>query len=1282
MFIVILGGVALSSFRRNKLLSTLVKISPELLEIETQYVYFAETNTVLSTEAYQKLIAVLDGEPALPILPNGTLFLSVPRPGMISAWASKAIDILQNVGLNTVNRIERGIAYFLKFKTEPRDRLPIAALLHDRMTQVVLQDFKETEMLFKHPTPKPFKTVDIMSNGKSILVEVNQQLGLALSENEIDFLEKNYRKLHRNPTDVELMMFAQVNSEHCRHKIFRANWMVNGKYNTDSLFGWIQNTYQVSPDGILSAYQDNAAVMEGFTGTRFFANSDGIYRYHTEAIPIVIKVETHNHPTAISPFFGAATGTGGEIRDEACVGQGSRSKVGLVGFSVSHLDFSESPMSPQHIASALNIMLEGPIGAASFANEFGRPNLCGYFRTFEYTDGNTHWGYHKPIMIAGGMGTVRPCHIHKRPLPAGSLLIVLGGPALLIGLGGGAASSLASGTSEAELDFASVQRSNAEMERRAQEVIDTCTQLGKHNPILSIHDVGAGGFSNAFPELVHSAKMGAKIELRRLPNLDLGMSPLEIWCNEAQERFVLALQKEQYDVFRNIAERERCPFAVVGNVTAEPHLLLTDEHFKNNPIDLPLDVLFGEASKITRIYQKTARSLNTFAHTSSFSIKEAIERVLAFPTVADKSFLITIGDRTVGGLTARDQMVGPWQVPVADCAVTATSFDGYTGEAMAIGERTPVAIVNPVASARLAVGEAITNLASAQIPSLSAIRLSANWMAAAEYPGEDAHLYDMVKAIGEGLCPQLELVIPVGKDSLSMQTLWQENHQTKRVISPPSLIISAFAPVLDIRKSLTPQLRTDSGETCLILIDLGHHQNRLGSSVLEQVSGTWSASAPDLDYPQELSQFFDCIQMLNEQNLLLAYHDRSDGGLLATVCEMAFAGRIGVDLNLSFSRNLLATLFSEELGAVVQVGRQHLNRVIAIIHTFGLEHMIHNIGTLNTHQQLRITHGQDLFVEPLQALQKIWSETSFKMQVLRDNPQCAESEHRHRVDFSDPGITPYLTYIPDETPAFPKILKNTKPKIAILREQGVNSHIETAAALDRAGFTVMDIHMTDLIAGRKNLQAFHGLVAVGGFSYGDVLGAGGGWAKSILYHPELAVQFKTYFERDNTFTLGLCNGCQMLPYLKKLIPGADHWPYFVQNESEQFEARLSMVEIQKSPSIFFRDMEGSRLPIAIAHGEGRVQFKSETDFKACDESGLVALRFVDHKGHVTTEYPMNPNGSQGGMTGFTSTDGRATILMPHPERVFRNVQFSWRPPEWGAEDSPWMRMFYNARAWV
>ncbi|MFW1677513.1 phosphoribosylformylglycinamidine synthase [Pontibacter sp. JAM-7] len=1294
------GAPALSAFRHEKLLSVIQATVPEVTGLYAEFMHFADLSAELSAEQQENLQQILQYGPKADVQePAGALFLVVPRLGTISPWSSKATDIVRNCGLQMIRRIERGIAYYLQASVELDQAAlqSITAVLYDRMVETVLPDISAASGLFQQETPRPLTTVDILGGGRDALVTANSALGLALADDEIDYLVASFTDLARNPTDVELMMFAQANSEHCRHKIFNASWDIDGEAQQKSLFAMIRNTNEVAGDNVLSAYKDNAAVMVGATAGRFYPDPETKeYAYHQEPIHILMKVETHNHPTAIAPHPGAATGSGGEIRDEGATGKGSKPKAGLTGFTVSDLKIPgfEQPWEshygkPDRIVTPLDIMLEGPIGGAAFNNEFGRPALTGYFRTFEQkvngAAGEEIRGYHKPIMIAGGLGNIREDHVEKGEIPVGAKLICLGGPAMQIGLGGGAASSMSSGTSSADLDFASVQRDNPELERRCQEVIDQCWQLGAANPIAFIHDVGAGGLSNAFPELVKDGERGGRFELRNVNNDEPGMSPLAIWCNEAQERYVMAVSPENMARFEAICLRERCPYAVVGEATDEMHLSLSDSHFNNNPVDLPMSVLFGKPPKMHRSVQRQTYNVAAF-DTSSIALDDAVERVLKLPAVASKSFLITIGDRSITGQVARDQMVGPWQVPVADCAVTTSSFDTNAGEAMAMGERTPLALVDAPASGRMAIGETVTNLAAAAIADIRDIKLSANWMCAAGHPGEDEKLYDTVHAVGMELCPELGITIPVGKDSMSMRTVWQDEAESKSVTAPMSLIISGFASVTDVRRTLTPQLRTDLGETDLILLDLGQGQNRLGLSALAQVYNQVGQSVPDVDDASVLAAFFAAIQELNQQGLIVAYHDRSDGGLLATVTEMAFAGRVGVDINLDMlaadSNELAAAMFSEELGAVMQVKRADLEQVLTELNAAGLGDIAQVIGAPNADDSINFYFDdEEVYTESRVTLQRWWAETSYRVQALRDNPDCAQQEFDGLLETENPGLNVALSFDVNDNVAAPYINSGARPEMAIIREQGVNGQIEMAAAFDRAGFATRDVHMSDILEGRISLDQFKGLVACGGFSYGDVLGAGEGWAKSILFNTRAREQFQQFFNRTDSFALGVCNGCQMLSNLHELIPGSDLWPHFVRNMSEQFEARVAMVEVQDSPSIFLQGMAGSRMPIAVAHGEGRAEFASQDHLAALQSSGTAALRYVNNQGQPTEQYPANPNGSPDGVTGVTTPDGRVTIMMPHPERVFRAVTNSWTPDEWG-EDGAWLRMFRNARVWV
>lgn len=1302
------GAPALSAFRHERLLTVLRDRVPEVEALSAHYVHFIDHHDELDQAAQERLAELLAyGSRERQATPDGAQrFLVVPRLGTQSPWSSKATDIAHNCGLSQISRIERGIDYRVGLRGTPSDEQleAIRALLHDRMTENVLADAADACKLFAHHAPAPLGSVDILEGGREALVVANRELGLALADDEIDYLVAAFIELGRNPSDVELMMFAQANSEHCRHKIFNADWIIDGEAQSHSLFKMIKNTFATSPDNVLSAYSDNAAVIKGSHGGRFFptplTGAEGErarYDAHQEPIHILMKVETHNHPTAIAPFPGAATGSGGEIRDEGATGIGGKPKAGLAGFTVSNLRIPEFVQpweafdygKPERMQSALTIMLDGPIGGAAFNNEFGRPNLTGYFRTYEQdalsAEGIERRGYHKPIMIAGGYGNIRAQHVQKGEIPVGGKLIVMGGPAMLIGLGGGAASSMASGESSADLDFASVQRENPEIERRAQEVIDRCWALGEKNPIRFIHDVGAGGLSNALPELVKDGNRGGLFDLRAVPNAEPGMSPLEIWCNEAQERYVLAVAPEDLDTFDALCKRERCPYAVVGEAQAEHHLEVRDGHFESKPVDLPMSVLFGKPPKMTRSFERQTPELSGVM-LDNLDLREAMDRVLRLPTVASKSFLITIGDRSITGQVARDQMVGPWQVPVADVAVTTASFDTHAGEAMAMGERPPVALINPAASARLAVAEAITNLAAAPIAKLSDIKLSANWMSAADHPGENQALYDAVHAVGMELCPALGIAVPVGKDSMSMRTAWQEGDdaEEKSITSPLSLVVTGFAPVTDALATLTPQINLEQDESDLILIDLGNGQNRLGGSALAQVYGQVGDECPDVDDPEDLKAFFEVIQGLNRDGKLLAYHDRSDGGLLVTLLEMAFAAHAGLEIKLDWLIDepveAFSALFSEELGAVIQVNRQHTEEVLTQFAMAGIE-TCGVIARPRYDDQVRVT----LFEEPLlettrQLTQRTWAETSYRMQALRDNPECAKNEFDNLLDVRDPGLSAEPTFDINDDISAPYI-NTTKPAVAVLREQGVNGQVEMAWAFHKAGFDAVDVHMSDILEGRVSLEEFKGLVACGGFSYGDVLGAGGGWAKSVLFNERAREQFEAFFTRDDSFSLGVCNGCQMLSQLKTLIPGAESWPNFVRNESEQFEARVSMVRVEKSPSILLAGMEGSKLPIAVAHGEGRAEFRDTAHLRSMQSSSQIALRYIDNYGQVTTRYPANPNGSPSGITGLTTPDGRVTIMMPHPERVTRAVTNSWRPAEW-TDDGAWLRLFRNARVWL
>ncbi len=1344
------GASALSDFRQTRLLDTLRQIDGNIVAIRGQFLHFVNANEPLTADDSARIDALMHyGAPFEPAAERGATetFVVLPRFGTVSPWASKATDIALHCGLAQVRRIERGVEYTVTLKSgllggkkslSDDARAAVAAALHDRMTESVIASRDDARHLFDELPAKPLATVDVLAQGRGALERANVELGLALADDEIDYLVDAFRKLERDPTDVELMMFAQANSEHCRHKIFNAQWTIDGEAQDISLFQMIRNTEKLSPQGTIVAYSDNSSIMMGAQAERWFPRGTGDgepgerYGRHTELTHTLMKVETHNHPTAISPFAGAATGAGGEIRDEGATGRGARPKAGLTGFTVSNLDLPDAreawenardaaqPVAqrnpdeqygpygrPDRIASPLQIMTDGPLGGAAFNNEFGRPNLGGYFRVYEQNVGGQVRGYHKPIMIAGGIGNIADAHTHKHDLPAGSLLIQIGGPGMRIGMGGGAASSMATGANTAELDFDSVQRGNPEIERRAQEVINSCWQLGDANPILSIHDVGAGGLSNAFPELVDGADKGARFELRRVQLEESGLSPREIWSNEAQERYVLAIAPAELARFEAICARERCPFAVVGVANAERQLQLVDDQATGAgeyPVDMPMEVLLGKPPRmhrdVTRVTTERAP-----VEVTGIALADAAMSVLKHPTVASKSFLITIGDRSVGGTSVRDQMVGPWQVPVADCAVTALDYAGFKGEAMTMGERTPLAVIDAPASGRMAVGEAITNIASAPIASLDKLKLSANWMAACGTAGEDAALFDTVKAIGMELCPALGIGIPVGKDSLSMKTKWDDAGVAKEVVSPVSLIISAFAPVEDVRRHLTPQLQrvADAGASVLIAIDLGRGKNRMGGSIFAQVTQQVGDTVPDVDDPEDLKRFFSAIQALNADGKLLAYHDRSDGGLWATVCEMAFAGHAGVSLNVDMltldaehesdygdakdwakqtsgrrEDRTLRALFSEELGAVVQVRAADRDAVLGTLREFGLSVCSHVIGSVNERDTIEVFRdAKKIFDAPRVDLHRAWSDVSWRIARLRDNPACADAEYDALLDAADPGISPVLTFDPAEDIAAPFIATGARPRVAILREQGVNSHLETAYAFDRAGFDAHDVHMSDLLAGRATLAEFSGAVACGGFSYGDVLGAGEGWAKTVRFNQGLADMFSAFFARSDTFALGICNGCQMLSSLASMIPGAEAWPKFTRNKSEQFEARFSFVEVQQSPSIFFAGMEGSRIPVAVAHGEGYADFSQQGDASQV----AVAMRYVDHRGEATERYPFNPNGSPAGITSVTTADGRFTVLMPHMERVHRTATMSWHPEGWG-EASPWLRVFRNARRWI
>ena len=1305
------GGPVLSPFESDRLRNRLLSASPAVTSVHAEFLFLlllADGVTAIPADEQRKLHELLDlhetpqPSSASPASSSAPVFIA-PRTGTQSPWSSKATDILRNTGFRSITRIERA----RKVSVAGAETSTLAPLLHDRMTESVFTRPEDLDQLFAAHDPRPLTHIDILARGAAAIEAADRELGLSLAPDEIDFLVREFTRLNRNPTDVELYMFAQANSEHCRHKIFNASWTIDGEPAPKSLFGMIRNTYETSSENVLSAYRDNAAVIRGARGGRFFPDPHtGVYSAHDEDIHILCKVETHNHPTAISPFPGAATGSGGEIRDEGATGRGGKPKAGLCGFTVSNLHLPQAPQpwerpaeKPDTIASPLDIMIDAPLGAAAYNNEFGRPNLCGYFRTFEQQHDGTTFGYHKPIMLAGGLGNIRSGHVEKGAMKPGYALVVLGGPAMLIGLGGGAASSKTE-SSNADLDFASVQRDNPELERRAQEVIDRCWQLGDANPIAFIHDVGAGGLSNAFPELVKDGGLGGRFDLNAIPRAEAGLSPLELWCNESQERYVLALAPENLATFARLCERERCPFAVIGHATKEQQLVLTalapTETLSSrpeaassaaaverpavpattpntNPIDLPMQVLFGKPPKMQRSFataatqaEPTTYNPQPVAVLPDIPLADAIHRVLRHPAVASKNFLITIGDRSVGGFTVQDQMVGPWQVPVADCAVTLTSYDSTNGEAMSIGERTPLAVNHAAASARMAVGEALTNIAGASIAQLSDIKLSANWMAAAGEPGQDQALFEAVQAVGMELCPALGLTIPVGKDSMSMKTRWRDDSGPHAVVSPLSLIISAFAPVSDVRRTLTPELKP--GDSQLWLIDLGEGRNRMGGSALAQVFGLSADVPPDAPPAPILKAFFDVIQRLNREDVLLAYHDRSDGGLLATLLEMAFAGQRGLDIDMT-TTDLLPALFSEELGAVVQIHTEQTSYVLHELLGAGVRML--PIATCRDDRHINIAQdGRPVFNAPLSQLHQAWSETSFHIASLRDNPASAAEEFALLADAERPGLFVRTTFDPADSISAP-FVHTAKPRVAILREQGVNGQVEMAAAFTRAHFEAVDVHMSDLLAGRHSLADFTGLAACGGFSYGDVLGAGSGWAKTILFNPALKDQFAAFFARQNTFSLGVCNGCQMMAQLSDLIPGATGWPRFTRNLSARFEARICMVEIEPSPAIFFAGMAGSQAPIVLAHGEGCVA--------TAPAQPPVAMRYIDTYGKPTQHYPLNPSGSADAIAALSSTDGRALILMPHPERVFLPLQHTWTRT---LAHSPWLRMFDNARKWV
>ena len=1303
---VLFGGRALSPFKTANLLTALQAVDPPPGSLSARFVHFIECDSLTAADRDTLDTLLCYGAPWPGEAGGGAgpaSCIVVPRPGTISPWSSKATDILGNCGLRHLGRIERGVAFYFAAVPAAPAWLP---LIHDRMTQAILPDVEAAACLFEHPAPRPMTQVDVLGGGQASLEAANRTMALALAPDEIDYLVENFRALGRNPSDVELMMFAQANSEHCRHKIFNAAWTLDGEARPQSLFDMIRHTHQKSPAGVLSAYKDNAAVMEGGVADRFFpAPRSRRYGHQREAVHVLMKVETHNHPTAIAPFPGASTGSGGEIRDEGATGTGAKPKAGLTGFSVSNLripgfiqPWEEDFGKPGQIVSALEIMLEGPIGGAAFNNEFGRPALCGYFRSFEERVDGELRGYHKPIMIAGGLGNIRADHVQKGEVSPGARLVVLGGPAMLIGLGGGAASSMASGSASEALDFASVQRDNPEMQRRCQEVIDACWQLGAANPIRFIHDVGAGGLANALPELVKDAGTGGVFSLRAIPSAESSLSPLEIWCNEAQERYVLAIDADDLEGFAAICARERCPFAVVGETTAARRLLLRDGHFDNEPIDLPMDLLFGKPPTMQRQAHSPPARRDSFA-TRGIELEQAIVRVLALPAVASKSFLITIGDRTITGQVSRDQMVGPWQTPVADAAVTINSYTGHAGEAMAMGERAPLALLDAPAAGRMAIAEAITNIGCADVARIGDIKLSANWMVAAGHGHEDARLFATVEAVAREFCPALGVCIPVGKDSMSMRTVWQNAAGAEQSMTAPlSLVISAFAPVADVRKTWTPQLRTDQGASSLLLLDLGAGRNRLGGSALGQVYRRIAGATPDIDDPARLRALFDFLGECRRRDLALAYHDRSDGGLLASALEMAFAGHCGLALELPSSGDALGWLFAEEAGAVLQVRDADLPALRELAQSLGLDDCLREIGApfapsatgaTGTAGDIVIRQGgREIFRRSRIELQRRWAATSHNLQCLRDNADCARQEYDALLDADDPGIIFETSFDAQQDITAAYLNLGSQPRAAILREQGVNGQVEMAAAFDRGGFASVDVHMTDLMSGAVNLTEFDVLAACGGFSYGDVLGAGGGWAKSILCNEPLREQFEAFFHHPGKLALGVCNGCQMMALLAELIPGSDHWPTFQRNLSEQFEARFAMVRVEESQSAFFTGMAGSRFPLAVAHGEGRASFAASAESAESAESAAgaalgsrIALRYVDNHGKIAGKYPANPNGSTEGIAAVCNEDGRVTILMPHPERVFRSCQNSWHPDNYG-EDAPAMRLFRNARAWL
>ncbi len=1294
----ILGHSALSDFRTEKLLAATQSVVPDVDNITAKYCYFVVHYSAFNYTQLEQLLQLIQGESVREcLLESSDSFLVVPRFGTSTSWSTKATDILRRSSFENILRIERGVFWTVRFtaqKSTTTQRVQVVQLLHDRMTESVIFNANEIKHLFKSKKRLPLLRVDVLNEGFDALVEANSKIGLALSESELRYLFDWYNSKGRNPTDAELMMFSQVNSEHCRHKIFNAIWSIDDQVKNQSMFSMIRKTHAHNPSGTLVAYEDNASVIQGFEGGTFFPDPHSrMYRCSSEPIHVIYKAETHNHPTAISPFPGAATGAGGEIRDEGATGRGGKPKAGVCGFSVSHLKlpgqlqpWEHEDEFPSRFATPLQLMLEGPIGSASFNNEFGRPNIGGFFRTFESGQMPLahQYGYHKPIMFAGGIGNIRPDNVDKRNLESDNLLVVIGGPSMLIGLGGGAASSVGYGQSDEELDFASVQRSNPEMQRRCQEVINRCLERGQDNPILSIHDVGAGGLSNALPELVHASDLGAEIQLQDIPNDDSSMSPMQVWCNEAQERYVLSIDSNQLNLFERICNAERCPFAVVGIAKKIPHLAVNDVHAHDHnsakAVDVDMKFLMGSLPKEQRVTTRKQPHI-TEVQNNDWALDECVERVLRLPTVGDKTFLITIGDRTVSGLIHRDQMVGPWQIPVADASVTLSGYSGYQGEAMAIGERAPIAVLNAPASARMAIGEALTNIRSISIRHLDQVKLSANWMAAASADGEGANLYDAVDSVVHDICLPLGLSIPVGKDSLSMQTVWKDsNADFRKVVAPLSLIVTAFAAVKDVRGSLTPQLVNDV-EAKLLMIDLGQGKCRMGMSALHQVFECEQGEPPDFDNTVAMKNLFCAFTQMIDQELLAAYHDRSDGGLFAALCEMSFASRVGLDIEVDESTDAspIDFLFNEELGVVIQVNPGCLERVLKILDVHELNHMVHQVATVNSQDSISVKSKEKILFEQSRVqLQQIWSELSWKMQSLRDNPSCAQQEFDRIRNEGDLGLRVQL---PTEPTSVPIVLTKTSPKIAILREQGVNGHVEMAAAFDHAGFSCYDVLMSEVAVGEKDLLSFDGMVLCGGFSFGDVFGAGRGWASTILCNPKLRDNFAEFFADSGKFTLGVCNGCQVLAELREIIPGASHWPELRRNKSEQFEARLIMVRIPQSKSIFFSNMLEAELPIAVAHGEGRAKFKDSTDYASMETAQEICMQYIDNQGQLTDVYPYNPNGSDFAVAGITNCDGRVTAIMPHPERVFRNIQFSWTP-ESKSGDSPWMKMFRNARIWL